>query len=114
MPACESYRLPQKIREHVDYITPGIKLLAPVESHQSKRDAALGRRDARIARIVHDLSKVNAVPPSNPDDLSTCDVAITPAVSINLLYPKSSHEQIFIKFSSGYTETCPFYSVPYT
>lgn len=29
MPACDAYHVPAKIQEHIDYITPGIKLLAP-------------------------------------------------------------------------------------
>jgi tripeptidyl-peptidase-1 len=36
---------------------------------------AMGKRNARSASLL----KVNAVPPANPNNLSTCDVAITPA-----------------------------------
>lgn len=74
IPACDQYHLPKHIREHVDFISPGVKLLAPVESHKSKRAAALGKR-----RNTNALLKTQATPPANPDDLTTCDVAITPA-----------------------------------
>jgi tripeptidyl-peptidase-1 len=73
MPACDAYHLPKNIRKHVDYVTPGIKLLAPVQSHKSKRDAVLTKR------IKHEILKLQEVDHTNPNDLSTCDVTITPA-----------------------------------
>jgi tripeptidyl-peptidase-1 len=32
IPACDQYHVPKHIRQHIDYISPGIKLMAPVES----------------------------------------------------------------------------------
>ncbi|KAH8814814.1 peptidase S8/S53 domain-containing protein [Xylogone sp. PMI_703] len=75
MPSCESYHLPKGLRKHIDYVTPGIKLLAPPESHLSKK-----KRAALSRRATHGLLKnTDAQPPAKPNGLSTCDEAITPA-----------------------------------
>ena len=89
IPACEKYHLPSNIREHVDYISPGIKLLAPPESRRSRREMALTKRNARSANPLH----VDSVPLANPNNLSTCDVVITPAC-VAALYqiPKAESE----------------------
>jgi tripeptidyl-peptidase-1 len=90
MPACEEYHIPEDIRKHIDYVTPGIKLLAPVESHASKkRDAALAAEGLE-KRNLHGVLKVENAPHTDPNDLSTCDIAITPAC-VAALYkiPKS-------------------------
>ncbi|PVH73292.1 subtilisin-like protein [Cadophora sp. DSE1049] len=85
LPACDQYHIPAHIRQHIDYITPGIRMLAPVESHNSQKNALLAKRDAALARgglekrILHNLLKAEASHHPKPDDLSTCDVAITPA-----------------------------------
>lgn len=99
MPACDEYHVPHHLKEHVDYITPGIKLLAPIDGQnrikrenmvrvvsedQQKREKTLTRR------VNHDLrdpleedsaraEAVRAAMSSDPNDLSTCDVAISPA-----------------------------------
>ena len=80
MPSCDAYHVPQHLVDHIDYVTPGIKLLAPPESHKSKRTAVEKRADQlhSHARIMHDL-KVEAEAPFNASDLSTCDKNITPA-----------------------------------
>ncbi|OKL58076.1 hypothetical protein UA08_06657 [Talaromyces atroroseus] len=31
MPACDEYHVPHQIKEHNDFIAPGIKLLAPID-----------------------------------------------------------------------------------
>ncbi|KAK0128037.1 hypothetical protein ONS95_000023 [Cadophora gregata] len=60
-------------------------MLAPVESHNSQKNALLAKRDAALARdgldkrIIHNLLKAEAWHRPKPDDLSTCDIAITPA-----------------------------------
>jgi tripeptidyl-peptidase-1 len=82
MPSCEEYHLPKSIRKHIDYITPGIKLLAPVESHFEKKKRASEKVEKELQkRVLHDKLRVEKPPPvyTNPNDLSTCDVAITPA-----------------------------------
>ena len=96
MPACEAYQVPGHIRKHIDYITPGIKLLAPVQSHRSKRHAILAKERAKglSARNNHSLLKVQ-MESLDSEDLSTCDFAITPAC-VSALYkiPKgTSHNR---------------------
>ncbi|QKX58260.1 uncharacterized protein TRUGW13939_05381 [Talaromyces rugulosus] len=95
-PACDQYHVPHHIKDHVDYITPGIRLLAPVDDSQQfkSEDMIRVRRDnekkSRSARIMHSLrtqadeSIVETMLQSKNaegkgSDLSTCDVAITPA-----------------------------------
>jgi tripeptidyl-peptidase-1 len=78
MPACDEYHLPADIRSHVDYITPGVKLLAPVESWKSKRNAMM-KRDGLEKRVKHEVLQNAVAAHTDPNDLSTCDIAITPA-----------------------------------
>jgi len=79
IPSCDAYHLPKSIREHVDYISPGIKLLAPPESHKSKRAAIIAKSELDT-RNTHNILQTEA-PANHPDpnNLATCDVAITPA-----------------------------------
>lgn len=81
IPACDEYHVPKHVREHIDYISPGIKLLAPPQSHKSKREAFRVEEEVKDleTRIVHGALKVDAEKYPDPNDLSTCDVAITPA-----------------------------------
>ena len=88
MPACEMYHVPHHIQEHIDYITPGIKLLAPVEDHLSQRDRANFHawEDSFSASykplVEHSIRKGEAARgkmSTNVSDTSTCDIAITPA-----------------------------------
>jgi tripeptidyl-peptidase-1 len=77
MPACEEYHLPNHIRKHIDYIAPGIKLLAP---SPSKKDTESLRKVRDLSsRNTHDLHRVSDLVHTNPNNLSTCDLAITPA-----------------------------------
>ncbi|KAI1868901.1 hypothetical protein JX265_006880 [Neoarthrinium moseri] len=84
LPACDQYHVPMSIQDHIDYITPGIKLMAPV-----KDDADLKRKRAieksttwggvrRPARQQVSEKLVSLIT-SNSSDLSNCDIAITPA-----------------------------------
>jgi tripeptidyl-peptidase-1 len=77
IPSCDEYHLPKHIRQHIDYITPGIKLMAPVESHREKRAAAMAEHGIE-SRSVH-LQQHGKAPAADPNDLSTCDQLITPA-----------------------------------
>lgn len=81
IPACEEYHVPKHIRQHIDYISPGIKLLAPPQSHKSKRDAFLVKDEAKelATRNRHGELKIDTDAHPDPNDLSTCDIAITPA-----------------------------------
>lgn len=84
--SCDSYHLPKHIQKHVDYITPGVKLLAPV----SKR--GLQKRGFGLTNSDHGVSIPRKFVPSNAADilsivteLTTCDQLITP-VCIQALY----------------------------
>lgn len=99
MPGCDKYHVPHHIKEHVDFITPGIKLLAPFDAEAKvKRENMIRlinenkeKKDSILTpRVHHDLhdhhiegsereQAVRAALSSNASDLSTCDVAITPA-----------------------------------
>ncbi|KAK4553188.1 hypothetical protein LTR86_009718 [Recurvomyces mirabilis] len=90
LPACEQYHVPQHIQEHIDYITPGIRLLspegvAPTPNHLTKRGNAEGEiglhkntKAAARTRGPHVRVPTRA-PPANASDLSICDQIITPA-----------------------------------
>jgi tripeptidyl-peptidase-1 len=81
IPACEEYHVPKHIRPHIDYITPGIKLLAPPQSHKSKREAFRVEEEEEDVspRIVHGSLKIDTSHYPDPSNLNTCDIAITPA-----------------------------------
>ncbi|GAB7357186.1 hypothetical protein MBLNU459_g8174t2 [Dothideomycetes sp. NU459] len=84
MPACEVYHVPAHISKHVDYITPGIKLLA-LESHKSKREAVME------PRVIHGLLQNHQEADVASDDLTTCDVTITPACVAALYHIPASN-----------------------
>lgn len=66
-----SYHVPKHIREHIDYITPGLKLLP---------GASLGKRGFGMSGGQGTPSPPKRRPHHNvPKDLAHCDVAITPA-----------------------------------
>lgn len=44
MPACDRYHVPEHITPHVDYITPGIRLLAPPEAPKDHQKRSLSKR----------------------------------------------------------------------
>lgn len=80
LPACDHYHVPEHIQHHIDFISPGIKLLIPPDSPEAGGDATLQRRESRSRFLKNILSRPAENNFSkNPDDLSTCDVAITPA-----------------------------------
>ncbi|KUJ20186.1 subtilisin-like protein [Mollisia scopiformis] len=69
--ACESYHVPKYIQEHLDYITPGIKLSAPSKRSVKARSAS--------NRIHSSIPFQRATDISTNDDLSQCYNALTPA-----------------------------------
>ncbi|KAK4547340.1 hypothetical protein LTR36_000996 [Oleoguttula mirabilis] len=99
MPACEQYHIPKHIQEHIDYITPGVKLLAPggegpntAKRSLAKRHSQSGSRAHSAAQQEKELShagsldrlrghspKTQSVAVNAATNLSTCDVTITPA-----------------------------------
>ena len=62
MPACDQYHLPEQIQQHVDYITPGVKLLAPTDGLLGDSTVAKRGLEARSLRtpgphaLVNDLA----------------------------------------------------------
>ncbi|KAI9664857.1 MAG: hypothetical protein M1821_006305 [Bathelium mastoideum] len=79
--ACESYHVPEAIQKHVDYITPGVDLRVPNRLNPEK--SKLAKRDSPAK---HDPIKVVEMPARvDLANLSTCDIAITPAC-IRALY----------------------------
>jgi tripeptidyl-peptidase-1 len=81
-----SYHVPKHIQEHVDYITPGIRLVASTKRGHTKRASSVTPRRLRHGKP----QSIKADPPpgfpwSAAGDLSTCDVAIVPAC-IRALY----------------------------
>lgn len=91
LPACDKYHVPAAVQEHIDYITPGIKLMAPVggdaaEGDELRRRMALQPRSPKHARVPFKMQKQDSAAllehlqlAASNDSLSTCDVAITPA-----------------------------------
>lgn len=79
MPACDAYHLPKHIKKHIDFVSPGIKLMAPPESHKSKRDrvSQVHRLEKRVDHKALQSQEVAAV--TDPSDLSICTSTVTPA-----------------------------------
>ena len=100
MPACDKYHLPKHLQEHIDYVTPGVKLLAPVETAFGKRDESARSRNRQPLR------KWPAWPgPFNSTDLSMCDVAITPACVAALYQIPPTHGRPVAGNSMGIFES---------
>ena len=72
--------MPKNIQEHVDYITPGIKLHSSTKRGHEKR----GQHGHGLSRPAKNISPAE-FQPSATNPLATCDVAITPAC-IRALY----------------------------
>ncbi|KAE8444410.1 hypothetical protein EG329_000610 [Mollisiaceae sp. DMI_Dod_QoI] len=82
-PACESYHVPKYIQEHLDYITPGIRLLAPNKRHTKRR---VDVSSSNKGHASPPLKKIDVLVSNNSvDDVSNCDILITPAC-IRALY----------------------------
>ena len=96
MPSCDKYHLPKHIQKHIDYISPGVKLMAPTEKPTQKQKRSLAKHQwphegpswnhdpwhsgpwPKLHEPIHPM-------PYNTENLSTCDIAITPAC-IRALY----------------------------
>jgi tripeptidyl-peptidase I len=83
IPACDKYHVPAKVQEHIDYITPGTKLMAPVTGDTDlvqKRGEKAPRRFKFGQSVRHDIdAEVKDMILQDVNSLTTCDVAITPA-----------------------------------
>jgi tripeptidyl-peptidase-1 len=78
MPACEAYHVPKHLQVHIDYISPGIKLLAPT-GQLRKRLQTRSSGGPTWSGPTAKFHKPSWPIPENSSDLSTCDIAITPA-----------------------------------
>ena len=73
--------MPETIQKHVDYVTPGVDLRAPNRLTQEKAKLMKRKNSPK-----HDPIKMVQMPAAvEQDNLTTCDVAITPAC-IRALY----------------------------
>lgn len=86
MPACDRYHVPHHVQDHIDYVTPGIKLLAPMEKPKEHEKRGLSKRQWSHHGNPHHNGPwpkhhwPHRPSPHHPNsDLSTCDIAITPA-----------------------------------
>lgn len=90
--ACDQYHVPSHIQEHIDYITPGIKLFAEKRRPNPNSDiekrtfgVTSGNGEASLlGPLLKDLGMTLAALLAIPE-LAVCDVAITP-VCIKALY----------------------------
>lgn len=70
------YHVPSHIQEHIDYLTPGIKLFAPKRPGNSKRD--IEKRDYMLPPLLKSLGMTLEALLAIPE-LLVCSIAITPA-----------------------------------
>ncbi len=91
-PACDRYHIPRHVQKHIDYITPGIRLLPPL--HSPPKHMNRGLADNHSTESGHNHTEVYgewAFPPSwievtDPkSNLEVCNQTITPAC-ISALY----------------------------
>lgn len=61
MPACDEYYVPEAIQHHIDYISPGIKLMAPMKA---EAEGKMKRKFKRSAPKIHQSSPLRKVPRS--------------------------------------------------
>lgn len=83
--ACDEYKLPAHIRNHVDYITPGIRLSNSLKRKALKRDIS-ETVSPKLTKFQAPKGQIN---PEN--DLSTCDQVITPHCIATLYNIPNSH-----------------------
>lgn len=75
--ACEKYHLPKHIQQHVDYVTPGVKLLAPVKrGYEESRHRKRGMNVS--GEGPNDPPKIRYTKKPDNLTLANCDKAITP------------------------------------
>ncbi|KAG9234614.1 putative alkaline serine protease AorO [Amylocarpus encephaloides] len=78
--ACDEYHVPSNIQEHVDYITPGIKIHSPGDRRSD--DSTLGKRIFGVTGAKGNAAlqppKIRPMPTFNPL-ITGCDTIVTPA-----------------------------------
>lgn len=73
-PSCEQYHLPKHISPHIDFITPGVHLLAPAKKTRVTDEIA-----PKVRSTLQKRDQAEASPAFNKSDLSICDFETTPA-----------------------------------
>jgi tripeptidyl-peptidase-1 len=86
MLSCQSYYIPDHIREHIDYVTPGVKLSAPLKKSTVKRELYERHSRPKPGPFMKPAPKWPGFawpkPPgagSLPASIQGCDRNITPA-----------------------------------
>ena len=85
LPACDAYHVPKSIQHHVDYITPGVKLMASTTVAGDGRSAAGSKKRSRGSsarrpvRLTQRPQSTRHPLPNPSTDLDICDKEITPA-----------------------------------
>ncbi|KAL9113211.1 MAG: hypothetical protein Q9227_002546 [Pyrenula ochraceoflavens] len=107
--ACEAYHIPKVIQKHIDYITPGVKLLPIGVGGEKKR--GLSRRLPPAPHMQHGPPGVTAFSANivNGLDLDNCDMVITPAC-IKALYQIPNATKADPSNSIGIFEDGDFYA----
>lgn len=74
------YHIPPHIQQHVDYITPSIKLFTPQRRGSARRavEGHIERRDFKLPPLLKDLGMTLEALLAIPE-LLVCSVAVTPA-----------------------------------
>ncbi|KAK4539363.1 hypothetical protein LTR36_010993 [Oleoguttula mirabilis] len=107
--ACDQYHIPGSLKDHIDFITPGVALLAPASAPKATR--GLSRRAESQAWAKPNVKEM----PSwfhhhaNASDLSHCDQVITPAC-IKALYHVPPATKADPSNSMGIFENGDFYA----
>jgi tripeptidyl-peptidase I len=103
VPACDQYHVPKEIQHHIDYITPGVKLMGKATAQFSGTDPALSKRMRQrlprppLRRHLH-RSPHKWQPTAN---LSICDEEITPACLAALYqYPQGQSSYLSAEIST--------------
>ncbi|KAG4026987.1 hypothetical protein MFRU_034g00470 [Monilinia fructicola] len=75
--ACDEYHLPAYVQPHVDYITPGVKLISTKKGRASKRSMTIGKGKSLVP-LRQRKSPVKPHSQNNSSSLARCDEIITP------------------------------------
>lgn len=87
VPACERYYLPASMQKHIDFVTPGIRLLAPTKEvgRHPGQSITSDYRSSTFEQVQHAEHPNLQSREQLPHDLKHCDISMTPAC-ISALY----------------------------
>ena len=75
---CDEYHVPEHLAEHIDYVTPGVKMSAPLR----KTKRSLSKRNISPQKLNFDIEPFQNFPDwwpgTLPDDVKYCGGNITP------------------------------------